>query len=829
MKARFANALSKIKAINYRHYICVGITLLFLGLGFLFPNAIPRLCEAIRDLGISCAYYFMGLISESGEVSIHATVTDMPSWIWAESPFGTLSFMPENFDAFAVKWGAYWERFISQENLVAYGEAFGDFFFYLSRILLILMPFALVLVMYCKRYLQEIKDAVLDRCLELLEENLNTDCSFSEAFRATYETIMTELKESDKYTEAKMMQIFDTAYKELPEGETFDLEKVLCVFKAVFIRVMYEGKDSKPLQIWKRFVFSVCYPVRDFCKSLGRFIVEQPYGKAWLCLWLLYFNLVTVIVAFIAFYLYFIVSFDLIGIYTQVLKLLHDLTPMIKFIPAVIWCVVGFVVLHFINRYLAFQRLYKHEEKNEAFVEGRGVNTIFCGEMGCGKTSAVTSVALTTEVKFRNDSFEILLECDMLFPNFPWCNLRTEIKKAIERKDIVDIWSARRWVRRWREWYDYTKENPKWWERAKRKHSQRYGNFLFNYDEEHYPTTFNDELKIEYIWDTIKDYTEAYLIYTIQTSYIIANYSIRVDDIKEDIGNFPLYNTDFFKRDPRLMDAYSRQCHILDYDMLRLGKRMLEDNPNRNAFGFGIYVISEIDKELKNADTLRDVKASADECNQKNDFTIPLIKMSRHATVIRNRVFVRIYGDLQRPEDLGASARQVGDIVWITKQGDMIPTLPRFTSPFWLFEGVFLWLKGKFDDFYAKYIYARADNTLFVHLMKGTMAVSEHYVKRVNNLFGSQTVHFETESGRMDGERKKCKWYKMPKKDYSKRYSTNCLAAIFDTDEYNRTSLDELRMYADIMATRDELEYQNSHFQNDIRKYRTYQKGEKAA
>ena len=59
---------------------------------------------------------------------------------------------------------------------------------------------------------------------------------------------------------------------------------------------------------------------------------------------------------------------------------------------------------------------------------------------------------------------------------------------------------------------------------------------------------------------------------------------------------------------------------------------------------------------------------------------------------------------------------------------------------------------------------------------------------------------------------KKKKPSSKPKNDYPNRYSINCFAAIFDADEYNITSLDELRMYADIVATRDELEYQNSHF-----------------
>ena len=31
--------------------------------------------------------------------------------------------------------------------------------------------------------------------------------------------------------------------------------------------------------------------------------------------------------------------------------------------------------------------------------------------------------------------------------------------------------------------------------------------------------------------------------------------------------------------------------------MLRLGRIMLENNPNRNAYGFGVYGITELDKE----------------------------------------------------------------------------------------------------------------------------------------------------------------------------------------------------------------------------------------
>jgi hypothetical protein len=251
--------------------------------------------------------------------------------------------------------------------------------------------------------------------------------------------------------------------------------------------------------------------------------------------------------------------------------------------------------------------------------------------------------------------------------------------------------------------------------------------------------------------------------------------------------------------------------------MLRLGRRMLEDNPNRNAFGFGIYVISEIDKERKNALDLKETKINTEVCNQKNDLFNACLKMSRHACVIANRVFIRIICDLQRPEDWGAGGREVGEVIYISKKGDMMPTLP-FYSTFWMTESIFLRLKARYDNFYVRYIHNRADNTLFLQLLRNCISFFDRHYRRLNNLFGAETLYLEVESGRMNGDAKRQKWFKMPKKDYSKRYSTNCLSAVFEGDVPNTVSVNDFIEYASIMATTDELMMQHSHFQNDIRR-----------
>ncbi len=736
------------KRTDLRHFIAIGITLIFLGFGALFYNSVPRLAESVRDFIISVGYYFAGLIYGE-ENPICETVNTMPEWSFGPSRFEPLRLFPWTWDEFKVLWSEYWQTFVSDENFGEYWRCLADAAFYLSRILVFLLPLYLGFVIAMQRYVEK--------------HNNNYDV------------------------------------------------------------------DSKQLKRYKKFVFSTVYPIISLIRSFIDFLKEHSkYLKIWLIIWLLYFNIITVIVEFLAFYLYFVISFDFLSLYTQVKKLFIDLTPLIRFVPLLVWIIAGILIFNYACRKFALMKLYRYERRNRGFLNERGVVTIVYGSMGAGKTSLITSMGLSAETQFRDDAFVILLETDIMFPSFPWASLREEVKRQVERRAIVDIPSCKRFVKRFREYDEYITSDTelyKWWRRNQKKRSIPYKDFVFGYDREHYATEYNDNLKITDLWEAIETYVCAYFVYMVETSLIISNYAVRTDAIMLDLGNFPLWNSDFFRRDPRLMDAYSRHSHIIDFDMLRLGKRMVEENPNRNAFGFGIYIISEIDKERKNALELKETKINTEKCNQKNDLFNACLKMSRHACVIANRVFIKIICDLQRPEDWGAGGREVGEVVYIAKKGDTVPTLP-FYSPFWYTELIFLRIKAKFDAFYVRYIHNRGDNTLLVHLSKGIVSLMDRHYRRLNNLFGAQVLRLEVESGRMNGDVKKRKWYKMPKKDYSKRYSTNCLSAVFEGDEHNTVSISEFIEYADILATSDELSMQHSHFQTDIRRMKTQSRKE---
>ena len=733
---------------DYRHYICGGITLLFLSAGFLFPNALPRLGEAFRDLGLSIAYYFMELFSPENN-TIRPSVNAMQSWQWAESPWETLSLFPWTWSEFKVLWGKYWKLWASKENLLGYLSFLGDCLYYISRYGMILIPVIFLLVLKLKSYTKPVKK---------------------------------------------------------PK----------------------EKKKSKHLIRFECFLFFVVYPIISWVKSFVGFVrANSKYWQLWVTLWLLYFNVISIVVAIFAFYFYFAVTWQVDTLYTQFVKLFIDLTPMVRFVPGIVWFGIGVYVYNHICRSMAFARLYHYEDLNRAFLKQRGVVTTAYGVMGSGKTQLITSMALSAEIEQWDQAFEILLEKDLMFPNFPWQNLRDYLKRAIERRELVDLDAVRERIRTLRRGFDYVVRNgftPKTWQQFRKKHKEVKCDYTFGYDFEHYAYTYNDNLKLTHLFEAIEDYACAYLVYTVQTSLIFANYSIRLDSILRDVGNMPYRDTDFFKRDSRLMDAYSRQCHIINYDMLRLGKRMRKEF----KLSFGVYVITEIDKERKNSLELTETKKNEDECNQKNDLFNACLMMCRHAAVIANRVFIRIIADLQRPEAWGAGGRELGEVIYISEKGQQYPVLP-FMSPYWLCEGVFSWIKGKWKDFHTKYEIERRDGTLFAYLANNvTHKVNKHYDK-VNGQFGCFTLELEVQSGRMDGEPIKDKWRILTKKDRSARYKTDCLSSVFHTYEPNVMHIDDYKTYAKGWGTFEENGLQESFFQNDLRRMREQSQENKAA
>ena len=101
------------------------------------------------------------------------------------------------------------------------------------------------------------------------------------------------------------------------------------------------GKESRALRVYKAVSEKVSKIWAWVLSFIGFLKEHPPYLIAWVLLWLFYFNVYTIVIEFMAFYLYFIVSFDVLNIYRQVYKLFLDLQAPLGFIPLWAWLLLG--------------------------------------------------------------------------------------------------------------------------------------------------------------------------------------------------------------------------------------------------------------------------------------------------------------------------------------------------------------------------------------------------------------------------------------------------------------------------------------------------------
>ena len=250
-------------------------------------------------------------------------------------------------------------------------------------------------------------------------------------------------------------------------------------------------KDSRPLNVVKQISRYTYRPVKNWLVGFWGFVRDhKPYWVVWLCIWAYNFNLFTIVLEFFAFYFYFVVSFDFVSIYRQVYKLFLDLYVPATFIPLWAWAVVALVLFDKFRKSIAYSRLNHYERRNRGFINARPIVYMVCGTMGKKKTTAITDMALSQEVMFRDKAFEKILENDLKFPFFPWCNLENELRRAMEYHAVYNLATVRKFI---------AKKAARWQKSPCRER-------LFNYDYERYGLTYDDKLKTVDIWQIVETY-----------------------------------------------------------------------------------------------------------------------------------------------------------------------------------------------------------------------------------------------------------------------------------------------------------------------------------
>ncbi len=205
------------------------------------------------------------------------------------------------------------------------------------------------------------------------------------------------------------------------------------------------NKDSKALILFKRISACTFRPIKSFFVSLFRFIKEHKiYYCSWFIVFLISCNAITVFIEFIAYYLYFAMSFDVSSLYIQVYKLVLDFAPFINTVPVPVWILLGIIVYFVICRNIGYQKLNHYERRDRGFINERPIVSMVCGTMGKKKTTILTDMALSQEVMFRDKAFEKILENDLKFPDFPWINLENYIKICMRKHIIYNLASCKK-------------------------------------------------------------------------------------------------------------------------------------------------------------------------------------------------------------------------------------------------------------------------------------------------------------------------------------------------------------------------------------------------
>lgn len=551
------------------------------------------------------------------------------------------------------------------------------------------------------------------------------------------------------------------------------------------------GADSKPLKAFRRIEKKI-KPVVDHAKSFMAFIKSSRYIRLWLIVWLINLNILSIVMETAAYVIYLISSFDVSNVYLQVYKLSMDVALALNSLPLIAWLVIGYIVIDKLRRKIGLSRLRRYENRNKGFINSLNLVLMITGSMGSKKTTTLTDIILSQEAIFRDKAFELLRENDMKFPAFSWSVFEKELNRAIAYRQVYNLKTCRSWVRKKCQRFEKSPSPAK----------------IFGYDVFVYPIHADGELKSEYIFDVLENYAQLYFIYTAQSSLIISNYAVRTDNKIVSDGHFPVWNTDFFERNgqDRRSSAYS---HILDFDFLRLGKKV--NKQSGGMFEFGVVGITEIGKERGNMVELQGVEKISDETNQKNDLFNYSLKMARHKATVDNYPFVRFYTDEQRASSWSADGKELCTLLNISEVSDEVLAMPFF----FLEELLHDFVLGRFVDLYYDYRFKRSDNTLTLYILKRIVTAAHKKYVAVHEKYGYYRSVIETRAGTLDDEISRHKYYLCKKKIYADRFSTDCYSEIL-TAEKTAMGIKDIPTYRTTKPSVDEFKQQNSYFIREL-------------
>ncbi len=552
--------------------------------------------------------------------------------------------------------------------------------------------------------------------------------------------------------------------------------------------------QTKPLITWLKFEKKVLGPSYLFLRDYLLTITQKGWKRALtISFFLLAFNVGAVLVETLALLFYFSSSFNFLALYAWFVKIFYDLVPIFRFLPFPAWIAIVWLTFLYVRRRCGEKRLRSLEGHDVRFVRSLSFCSLFDGLMGMGKTTLCVDLALTTDVLFREDGLERIREKTTFFPYFPWSAFFQDVLTALSNHVVYDFNTARLWME------------------DKAQALEKDPLSLYGYDTKTYPIGCSNGIANVGLFSVLMNCTLYLLLYT-EPSLIRSNIAVRQDNHVDDIGNLPLWNDDFLALYPKSKTHYS---HILDFDMLRMVKKIRSDSAsaeNRPQFSYGIDLISELDKERGNQVENVGKKMVTVDVNQKNDGFNKTFKMGRHASSIDGECFWRCYMDCQRTSDVGAGLREIADNYHIAANKKR-----NLALPFFFVEELLYALINKLDrSVWAEYHYSRQNETLLFYLFRRLTGGFIKFYKRTYNFYGYDVLTlYRQKDGKNEGD--PLTYFLLYIKDRSDRFATDCYSEYFHNDSNpSKVGLRDLPFYTDPTPSMEEYDEQQSYFIRDI-------------
>lgn len=555
--------------------------------------------------------------------------------------------------------------------------------------------------------------------------------------------------------------------------------------------------DSRRLQRLKRFIKKMKKPV-----AAVRGFISYVRRSLWLPIWIVMLicgsNLASQALGILSYYFYFAVEIDLKSLYLQLYKLSLDISVALAAVPLPIWGVPAWILFDRIRRHFGVERLRKFECRNAAFLDELPLVALITGTMGSNKTKMLTDFTLTIQDNFRRRQLDTIMKIEGEFPWFDWNAYGADIRKSFRSREIRSLASAR----------DFALARIRKFLQTFRPED------LYGYNTAARGVEFDNGIVTVSLFDRIIDYARLFYMYNVGCT-ISSNYSIRVGDKMDDRGNLPLWQNDYFDCPSVPYNAPTRHSHIVDFDTLRLGKTVDKASEVAGAFEFGVVAHTEMGKDYGNSLTNADYKRSDPNANPKNDMMIARQKLSRHPATVCYYPYYRYIGDDQRPESVGADARDVMYVIRAKGAGENKSTVHVLLLESFLPD----LLRSIWNGWYVRYRHNRRDETVPSYLLKTGMKYIAGRHERKFDRFIYNVVDLSVEQGTLEGEATAAQYFLSHKKIHARRYATDCFVDVFaDKAERSKWSLEDSPTFRDDVASLDEVVRTNSYFGAELLK-----------